>query len=224
MYYGSSPQTPNTVGYTADPNCLDIPMTDLVPYLAKDVAAPVWDKTENVTLTNATGVFRWELNSTSMLVLWENPTLKQVYNNQMHFTDSSGVIELPFKDEWVYFMITTPRAITHPIHLHGHDFSVLAQGTGIWNGSMVTKNPPRRDTAMLPINGYLLLAWQTNNPGAWLMHCHIGWHLEAGFALQFIERYDEIKPLIDYKELQDICRPWDAYDKKADVVQMDSGV
>ncbi|OQD73184.1 hypothetical protein PENDEC_c016G05827 [Penicillium decumbens] len=192
--------------------------------LAKDVAAPVWDKTENVTLTNATGVFRWELNSTSMLVLWENPTLKQVYNNQMHFTNSSGVIELPFKDEWVYFMITTPRAITHPIHLHGHDFSVLAQGTGIWNGSMITKNPPRRDTAMLPINGYLLLAWQTNNPGAWLMHCHIGWHLEAGFALQFIERYDEIKPLIDYKELQDICRPWDAYDKKADVVQMDSGV
>lgn len=224
MYYGSAPQSANTVGYTLDPDCPDMPMTDLVPYLAKDVAAPIWDKSENVTISAATGVFRWELNSTSMEVLWENPTLKQVYNNQMNFTNSSGVIELPFKDEWIYLMINTPRAITHPIHLHGHDFSILAQGINPWNGSMLTKNPPRRDTVMLPSNGYLLLAWQTNNPGAWLMHCHIGWHIEEGFALQFIERYDDIKPLIDYNELQNVCGSWDAYDKSANIVQSDSGV
>lgn len=199
-------------------------MTDLVPYLAKDVAAPVWDNSENVTISAATGVFHWELNSTSMEVLWENPTLKQVYSNQMNFTNSSGAVELPFKNEWIYLMINTPRAITHPIHLHGHDFSILAQGINPWNGSMMTKNPPRRDTAMLPSNGYLLLAWQTNNPGAWLMHCHIGWHIEEGFALQFIERYDDIKHLVDYNELQNVCGPWDAYDKSAKIVQADSGV
>jgi FtsP/CotA-like multicopper oxidase with cupredoxin domain len=228
MYYGSAPQTPSTIGYNvADgpgENCLDMPMTDLVPYLAKDVATPVWDSSENVTLNFTPPVFQWQLNSTSMKVLWENPTLEQVYNNQANFTDSSGVIELPFKDGWIYLMISTTVAVTHPIHLHGHDFSVLAQGYNPYNGSMVTKNPPRRDTAMLPQNGYLLLAWQTNNPGAWLMHCHIGWHVEEGFALQFIERYDEIKPLIDYNALQDVCGPWDAYDKSANIDQNDSGV
>jgi FtsP/CotA-like multicopper oxidase with cupredoxin domain len=26
---------------------------------------------------------------------------------------------------------------------------------------------------MLPPGGWLVIAFQTNNPGAWLMHCHI---------------------------------------------------
>ncbi|KAJ5670153.1 uncharacterized protein N7477_005516 [Penicillium maclennaniae] len=227
LYYGSAPQTPSTVGYTltsSDSDCLDMPMTDLVPHLAKNVAAPVWNKPENVSLNHPTGPFFWEMNSTSMKVSWENPTLGQVHKNQMNFTASSGVIELPFKDQWVYLLIKTALAVTHPIHFHGHDFSILAQGTGSYNGSLMTNNPPRRDTAMLPAMGYLLIGWQTNNPGAWLMHCHIGWHIEEGFALQFIERYDEIQPLIDYKELQSICNRWDAYDTSANITQNDSGV
>ncbi|KAJ5142146.1 CAZyme family AA1 [Penicillium atrosanguineum] len=130
LYYGSAPQTPNTVGYTltsSDTDCLDMSMTDLVPYLAKDVAAPVWNKPENVSLNHLTGPFFWEMNSTSMKISWENPTLGQIYNNKMNFTASSGVIELPFEDEWVYLMIKTTLPVTHPIHLHGHDFSILAQ-------------------------------------------------------------------------------------------------
>lgn len=201
-----------------------MPVADLVPYVAKDVAAPVWNKPENVSLAQLTGPFFWELNSTSMKVLWENPTLKQVYNKEMNFTASSGVIELPFKDEWVHLVISTTLPVTHPIHLHGHDFSILAQGTGSYNGSTTTVNPPRRDTAMLPANGYLVLGWQTNNPGAWLMHCHIGWHIEEGFAIQFIERYDEIRSLVDYNKLQGVCNPWDAYDTSANITQIDSGV
>jgi Multicopper oxidase len=56
------------------------------------------------------------------------------------------------------------------------------------------------------------------------MHCHIGWHIEEGFALQFIERYDEIQDLIDYDGLQDVCEPWIAYDQANNIVQTDSGV
>lgn len=229
LYYKDKPTTPQTSALVASPdeNCLDMPSASLVPWVPKDVSSPVWDKVEEVGLNfpkPATALFRWTLNTTSMLVSWEDPTLLQVYNNQTNFTRSSGVIELPYKDQWVYLMINTTVPVTHPIHLHGHDFSILAQGSGLWNGSIVTKNPPRRDTAMLPASGYLLLAFQTNNPGAWLMHCHIGWHIEEGFALQFIERYDEIRNLIDYNELQGICGPWDAYDKTKKIVQNDSGV
>lgn len=148
----------------------------------------------------------------------------RVYNNQSTFTNSSGVIELPGKNEWVYLVINTTISVTHPIHLHGHDFSVLAQGTGLWNGSMNTQNPPRRDTAMLPGSGYLVIAFETNNPGAWLMHCHIGWHVEEGFALQFIERYDEIRDLIHYPTLRQTCNKWIAYDTARNITQDDSGV
>lgn len=28
---------------------------------------------------------------------------------------------------------------------------------------------------------------QTNNPGPWFLHCHIDWHLEAGFGIVFAE-------------------------------------
>jgi FtsP/CotA-like multicopper oxidase with cupredoxin domain len=65
--------------------------------------------------------------------------------------------------------------IPHPIHLHGHDFYVLGAGSG--NFSNVTElqftNPPRRDVAMLPGGGWLVIGFITDNPGAWLMHCHI---------------------------------------------------
>lgn len=226
LYYQDTPTTPQTSPLVAVPegDCLDMPSTSLIPHIAKDVSSPVWDGSENVSLNFSTGLFRWELNTTSMRVSWEDPTLLQIYNDQTNVTGSSGVVELPYQDEWVYLMINTTLAVTHPIHLHGHDFYVLAQGSGLWNGSLTTSNPPRRDTAMLPKNGHLLLAFRTDNPGAWLMHCHIGWHLEEGFALQFIERYDDIQDVIDYDGLQDTCNPWIAYDQANNIVQADSGV
>ncbi len=89
------------------------------------------------------------------------------------------------------------------MHVHGHDMSVLGTGTGAWDSSLVPtlnfKNPTRRDTVMLqgsagPGNpaGYTVIGFQTDNPGAWVMHCHIVWHVGDGLALQFIERPDDI--------------------------------
>lgn len=75
-----------------------------------------------------------------------------------------------------YLVIETTLAVTHPIHLHGHDFFVLAQDTGSFNASTASinwSNPMRRDVAMLPASGHLVLAFETDNPGIWLMHCHI---------------------------------------------------
>ena len=28
---------------------------------------------------------------------------------------------------------------------------------------------------------------KTNNPGPWFLHCHIDWHLQAGFAIVLAE-------------------------------------
>lgn len=48
-------------------------------------------------------------------------------------------------------------------------------------------NPMRRDTFDVPAGGSLTLRIVADNPGAWIMHCHIEWHLEAGLAIQLIE-------------------------------------
>jgi hypothetical protein len=51
-----------------------------------------------------------------------------------------------------------------------------------------TDNPPRRDVVLLPTDGYVILAFKTDNPGTWLVHCHIARHAGEGLAMQIMER------------------------------------
>jgi hypothetical protein len=103
--------------------------------------------------------------------------------------------------------------VPHPIHLHGHDFYVLDQQAGVpWSGDisrLITSNPIRRDTATLPAQGYLVLAFESDNPGAWLMHCHIPFHIAGGLGVQFLERTDEIVSANGgLAGVQDGCKSW----------------
>lgn len=43
---------------------------------------------------------------------------------------------------------------------------------GIPNVSV--KNPPYKDTVVLPYPGYVRLRFRADNPGFWLFHCHFG--------------------------------------------------
>src|SRR5271168_1749089 len=55
-------------------------------------------------------------------------------------------------------------------------------------------NPPRRDVALLPAGGYIIIAFKADNPGSWLLHCHIAWHASSGLAMQILERVGDIGP------------------------------
>lgn len=105
--------------------------------------------------------------------------------------------------------------LPHPIHLHGHDFYILAQAeNAVWDGDisrLQTDNPVRRDTANLPAAGYLVLAFQSDNPGAWLMHCHIPFHVAAGLGVQFLEREAEISAQDGFAEMKNGCADWTAF-------------
>jgi FtsP/CotA-like multicopper oxidase with cupredoxin domain len=64
---------------------------------------------------------------------------------------------------WIIQSIVGAIAVTlHPIHLYGHDFYLIRSGTGTFTDPS--------EVAMLPAGGWLVLAFETNNPGAWLMH------------------------------------------------------
>lgn len=227
IHYGSSTDTPSTSAYDYTDACVDEDSSDLVPYVSKTATSGT-SLAEAVTVAyNSDSLFRWYMNETSMEVEWENPTLLQVYNDNLTFTDTSGVVQLDTADQWYFFVIETDNAVPHPIHLHGHDFFILAAGTGSYsdNVTLTLDNPPRRDTAMLDSSGYLVLAFETDNPGAWLMHCHIGWHTSEGFALQILERYTEIQDsLIDYDTLNSTCSAWTTYAEANSVEEEDSGV
>jgi len=77
---------------------------------------------------------------------------------------------------------------------------------------------------MLPASGFLVLGFETDNPGVWLMHCHIGWHTSEGFAMQFIERFDEIAATTNSTRLDEGCETWTTFQTQNSIVQEDSGV
>jgi hypothetical protein len=72
----------------------------------------------------------------------------------------------------------------------------------------------RRDVTMLPPNGWLVLAFHTDNPGAWLMHCHIAWHVSGGLGLTFVERpadYVARMQAADLAVFDQTCAAWNSY-------------
>jgi len=97
----------------------------------------------------------------------------------------------------------------HPMHLHGYKYFVLAQGhgypplTSVADGinrqnlaplydQLDLSNPLRRDTATVEAFGWILIRLVADNPGVWTFHCHLAWHSEAGLAMQFMTRSDEL--------------------------------
>ncbi|KAH6762831.1 laccase 12 [Perilla frutescens var. hirtella] len=82
-------------------------------------------------------------------------------------------------------------AENHPIHLHGYDFYILAEGFGNFNPSTDTSkfnlvDPPLRNTASLPVGGWTVIRFVADNPGVWLMHCHLDVHITWGLAMAFL--------------------------------------
>ena len=45
----------------------------------------------------------------------------------------------------------------------------------------------RRDTILLHPNGHLVLRFRSDNPGVWVFHCHIEWHVQQGLLMTFVE-------------------------------------
>lgn len=81
------------------------------------------------------------------------------------------------------------------------------------------------DTANMPAAGWLVIAFETDNPGTWLMHCHIGWHTSMGFAAQILEGQNMIKDTVkDECALYSTCAKWNKWVEERGFKQHDSGV
>ncbi|KAM0343962.1 hypothetical protein ACHAPU_008020 [Fusarium lateritium] len=227
--YSSNSSTPTTKGRKYEDHCQDEPFESIVPVLPHNVGPPDMEIVQNANRSwNSDGIIKWSLNSTTMIAEWGHPSLLKLGTN-VSFTDSNAVIRVPKKNAWVYLAIETELDISHPIHLHGFDYHILAQGNGPYgpNVTLKTDNPPRRDTALLPAKGHLVIAFLTDNPGVWLMHCHIGWHAAEGFSLQFVVREDEIPSLIsdqEYKDIKEECKVWHDFTHTMEMEQDDSGI
>jgi FtsP/CotA-like multicopper oxidase with cupredoxin domain len=74
----------------------------------------------------------------------------------------------------VMLALRNDTAWLHPMHLHGHSFRVLKR-----NGSLV---PYRQwaDTVLVSPQETVDVAFVADNPGDWMLHCHVMDHQTAG--------------------------------------------
>ncbi|KXX76282.1 Iron transport multicopper oxidase FET3 [Madurella mycetomatis] len=130
------------------------------------------------------------------------PTLYSVTTTNESNTDPAiyGQVN-PFIVEYgdiVQIVVNNLDGATHPFHLHGHHFQVLDRphsGTGSWPGRDVNyaSTPPMRDTVTVMANSFAVLRFKATNPGVWLFHCHIEWHVEMGLTATIIEAPDRLR-------------------------------
>ena len=78
-----------------------------------------------------------------------------------------------------------------PLLLPQHVFAVVrSAGSTAYN----YKDPVWRDVVTTGEPGdNVTIRFRTDNPGPWFLHCHIDFHLEAGFAVVFAEDVPETK-------------------------------
>jgi FtsP/CotA-like multicopper oxidase with cupredoxin domain len=75
--------------------------------------------------------------------------------------------------ERVEIVMRNDTGMSHPMHLHGHDFQVIEIDGKKLNGAV-------RDTLIVPPKSTIKVIFDANNPGVWAFHCHILYHLAAG--------------------------------------------
>ncbi|RDB27756.1 Laccase-1 [Hypsizygus marmoreus] len=96
----------------------------------------------------------------------------------------------------------------HPFHLHGHTFSVIrSAGNSTYNFA----NPVQRDVVSTGFAGdNVTFRFVTDNPGPWILHCHIDWHLEIGLAIVFAEDAPTVNKMDPPASWDDLCPIFDA--------------
>ncbi|ETS74440.1 hypothetical protein PFICI_14306 [Pestalotiopsis fici W106-1] len=188
----------------------------------------------NVNLTFGTSLTHptvWKINESAINVNWDRPVLQYVLENDTDYPRTENLIFNNDEDTWTYWVVQNLGLLPHPMHLHGHDFLVVGSAaatnfTSDLSSTLNYDNPTRRDVTMLPGNGYLVLAFKADNPGNWLFHCHIAWHVSGGLSSDFMERRDEQVALIsdqDLKAYKDNCDAWNIFSKTAPP-KIDSGL
>ncbi|PIN11709.1 Multicopper oxidase [Handroanthus impetiginosus] len=75
----------------------------------------------------------------------------------------------------------------HPVHLHGYGFYVVGWGFGNFDPKKDPLgynlvDPPRETTVGIPDNGWVAIRFRADNPGVWLLHCHLERHQSWGMS------------------------------------------
>jgi len=120
-------------------------------------------------------------------------------NTDKHGCACHNILHVNTGDVVEMFLINPDleRPIAHPFHLHGYFFNVIGSGSIPQEDPMTyvrqlneeggiernLEDPPRKDSVQTSPGGFLLIRFYADNPGYWLMHCHISFDVIEGQAM-----------------------------------------
>lgn len=100
------------------------------------------------------------------------------------FNGVANLADKPFfsarKGETIVVETKNNTAFMHAMHVHGHHFRVIERG-----GSTIDDGKPWRDTFLVGPDQTTRIAFVADNPGKWLLHCHMLEHAAAGMNTWF---------------------------------------
>ena len=123
-----------------------------------------------------------------------------------HYCSCIHIIEVNFNDLVEFIFVDESLTVfefdaetIHPIHMHGHAYSIVSMDTPddstipttaeyiqkLDEEGKIERNfdkPPIKDTVVVPDSGYTVLRFIANNPGVWMVHCHLDFHMETGMG------------------------------------------
>ncbi|KAI8981945.1 Cupredoxin [Mycotypha africana] len=189
---------------------------DVIP-LEKEAAAP-YDHQINLTIdfqvTND-GINRGMFNYIPFIAP-KVPSLHTLFSTGEYAMSEEvyGPLSRAFvlkHNDMVEIVLNNLDANNHPFHLHGHVFQMVGRGEGVYDGNTsnvewFNDNPPRRDTLRVADGGFSIIRFRADNPGVWIFHCHIDWHLESGLAALMIEAPDVVQNTMKLPQaFMDVC-------------------
>lgn len=136
------------------------------------------------------------------------------HQGPQELSNCSHILQQPDdKGHWFEVVLinnNTDGGIAHPIHQHGGWYNVIGQGQypptiKITQELIIKKDtecgefrregrrclprnfdyPVFKDSVQIPTNGYVIIRTPLDNPGTWIVHCHINYHVEHGMAMIF---------------------------------------
>ncbi|KAG1817498.1 laccase [Suillus subaureus] len=184
-YQGAPDVDPTTVNTTSANPLKETDLHALINPGAPGI--PEYGKADinlNLSVTSEGGIFYVNNGVSNVTFQPPNvPVLLQILSGAQEpsqLLPNGSVIVLEANKVVELTLSTTGAGGPHPIHLHGHSFDVVqSAGSKTFNYA----NPVRRDVVSAGSRGeHMVIRWTTDNSGPWFLHCHIDWHLDAGFA------------------------------------------
>ena len=119
---------------------------------------------------------------TAPVVLDEGPGFRDGHIELVHTINGAASPDVPpivvRPGQLVGLHLVNDTGEFHPMHLHGHVMTVLAV-----EGRHPTGSPLHLDTVTLAPHETADVVFPADNPGLWMLHCHVLLHAAMGMSM-----------------------------------------